>query len=345
MLDTIKLGVQAFLFLAVALIIDFWALSGTFSGALALLAGILAALIVAIIWMVGYSCRHDQQRLADVFGGSVSLLLVLITAFVFVQGCILFLVAFRAYQAGVRNLRVEFEFVVAGIIAFVSAAAIGKSVRTIAQKLTQGTIGTVVTPETQPALWAFVRAIAETIGAVPPKQIILGLEPTFYATAADIMLVGAKRAAAEQTEPSNQTMIEHLQISGETMFLSLPLMRLLSKGQLSAVIGHELGHFKGLDTAYTLEFVPVYRGVMHALSVTSSVSGESFYGRMITSPATTILKFYLSEFTKTEREISRERELEADKVGARASSPDALVRRWSRSQRSHRSGRNCATTP
>ena len=91
------------------------------------------------------------------------------------------------------------------------------------------------------------------------------------------------------------------------------------------MIGHELGHFKGLDTAYTLEFVPVYRGVMHALRVTSSVSGESFYGRMITSLATTILKFYLSECIKTEREISGERELEADKVGARASRPDALV--------------------
>src|SRR5262245_50350756 len=121
MLETIKLGAQAFLFLAAALIVDMWALSGTFSGAIAFLAIVLAALIVLLIWIIGFSCRGDRARLADLFGGSVWVLLVLVTIFVFLQGCVLLLMAGRAYEAGVRNLRVEFELVLAGFVAFASA--------------------------------------------------------------------------------------------------------------------------------------------------------------------------------------------------------------------------------
>lgn len=325
MLETLKLGAQAFLLLAIALIADLWAVSGTVSGALALLAGLLAGLLIVLIWLVGYSCRHDRQRLAELFGGSVWLLLVLVTAFVFLQGCIIILVAIRVFQAGITNARVIVELGLGALVAFVSADAIGKSVGTIAQKLITGALGIVVTPDGQPALWNFVHTIAAKLGAVPPKQIIVGLDPTFYATAADIELVGPiKPGDATATVPAWAKAANN-RISGETMYLSLPLMRVLSKPELATVIGHELGHFKGLDTVYTLEFVPVYRGVIHALNVTSALSGESLYGRVITSPASTILRFYLSEFVKAERQISRDRELEADKAGVSASSPEALV--------------------
>ncbi|MGH7485112.1 MAG: hypothetical protein ACREMY_05825, partial [bacterium] len=86
MLETLKLGTQAFLFLAITLIADIAILSGTLSGSLAFLACILAAIVIVLIWLNGYSCRHDQQRLAEVFGGSVWLLLALVAAFVFLQG-------------------------------------------------------------------------------------------------------------------------------------------------------------------------------------------------------------------------------------------------------------------
>ncbi len=132
-------------------------------------------------------------------------------------------------------------------------------------------------------------------------------------------------ARSGQPPRKTQYMLHRDHLSGQTMYLSLPLLRLLSKGELSAVIGHELEHFKGQDTAYTLEFVPVYRGVIHALDVTYSASEESLWGRLITSPATTILRFYLSEFTNAEREIGRERELEADKSGVIASGPEELA--------------------
>jgi len=325
MLETIKLGTQAFLFLAITLIIDIAVLLGTLSGGLTVLACTLAAIIILLIWLTGFSCRHDRQRLSEVFGGSVWVLLVLVGAFVFLQGGLLLLLLIEALQARVTNPRALLGLGIAALVAFSSAVAIWASIGTIAHKLTTRALGSVVTAETQPALWQFVQAIAEKIGAVPPNQIIVGLDPTFYATAADIELIGPKRATGDAQTSANPIEIKSHSISGETMYLSLPLMRLLSKDELAAVIGHELGHFKGLDTAYTLEFVPVYRGVVHAIDATSSMSDQSLSGRLITLPASTILKFYLSEFTNAEREIGRERELEADKSGVLASSPNALV--------------------
>ena len=71
--------------------------------------------------------------------------------------------------------------------------------------------------------------------------ILVGIEPTFYATAADIVGCGKET------------------LKGETLYLSMSLMRLFNKSELKAVIGHELGHFSSKDTDYSTKFAPVYR--------------------------------------------------------------------------------------
>ena len=79
----------------------------------------------------------------------------------------------------------------------------------------------------EPKLWDFVDSIANELGSSPPDNIIVGLQPTFYATAANVGLVSQKTI-----------------LKGETLFVSLPLMRLFNKEELKSVIGHELGHQK-----------------------------------------------------------------------------------------------------
>src|SRR4051812_2279959 len=116
MLETLKLGAKAFLFLALALIIDFSVLAGTISGPIIVLVAVLAAVMILLIWLVGYSCRHDRQRLVDIFGGSVKLLLVLVAVFVFIQGCILVLIGIAVLRPNGGALRVE---LVIGTCAFV----------------------------------------------------------------------------------------------------------------------------------------------------------------------------------------------------------------------------------
>lgn len=59
--------------------------------------------------------------------------------------------------------------------------------------------------------------------------LVVGLTPTFFVTEADVHCIGGT-------------------VTGRTMYLSVPLCRILTVEELSAVIAHELGHFRGEDT-------------------------------------------------------------------------------------------------
>lgn len=49
-------------------------------------------------------------------------------------------------------------------------------------------------------------------------------------------------------------------------------MALLDDAEAAAVIGHELGHFTGEDTQYSLRFVPLYAGMQNSLEQMASSS-------------------------------------------------------------------------
>ncbi|MDF5818220.1 M48 family metalloprotease [Pseudomonas aeruginosa] len=72
---------------------------------------------------------------------------------------------------------------------------------------------------------------------------MVGLCDGFYVTANRVCL-----------QPSG----EHLE--GRSLYLSLPLLGLLDRAELSAVIAHELAHFAGRDAHYSLRFLPIYQG-------------------------------------------------------------------------------------
>jgi Zn-dependent protease with chaperone function len=114
---------------------------------------------------------------------------------------------------------------------------------------------------------------------------------------------------------------EHLE--GTTLYASLSLMRILGDAEFDAVIGHELGHFRGADTAYSLKFAPTYARLSQALHVLSDGAGNaSDLGRI---PALAALAAYLTRFATSERTVGRERELLADQAGASASNKEALA--------------------
>ena len=67
-------------------------------------------------------------------------------------------------------------------------------------------IGQKLLSSEQPKIWDLVNNIANEIGSKPPDNIIVGIEPTFYATAADIVGCGKET------------------LKGETLYLSMSLM-------------------------------------------------------------------------------------------------------------------------
>lgn len=157
-----------------------------------------------------------------------------------------------------------------------------------------------------PLLFKFVRSLSEKLGATAPENIIVGLEPTFYVTSSDIKI------------PSNEKAIK-----GETLYISAPLSRLLSENEFASVVGHELGHFRGEDTAYSMRFAPVYAGLGQALGAIYSDEDEGASG-LAKLPALTMLAYMYEVFATNEAKISRDREHKADKAGAEAGSPLAL---------------------
>lgn len=207
------------------------------------------------------------------------------------------------------------HYIVVGSIvvgAFIGAFSMLEAGLSISGNLSTPVIGLPASKEQQPRLWARVEEIARKLGATMPSNIVLGMEPNFFVTAAGVDAYPG---------PKKQ--------SGATLYLSLPLMRILTVPELTAVVGHELGHYRGQDTEFSLRFYPIYAGTAQALRALDS-DGEGktrdFGFKSIgLVPATALLSFFMGQFAKAERKIGRERELEADRAGASASSPEDLA--------------------
>lgn len=160
-------------------------------------------------------------------------------------------------------------------------------------------IGRAVSEQRGPLLWQYVRDLARRIDALPPENIVVGFDNNFFVIDADVKCFSGA-------------------LKGRTLYLSLPLCRILNEPELRAIIGHELGHFKGGDTAYSRRFAPIYRGAGEALATLRQNMSESITGLAIL-PAVSVLSFFFDSFNTAAMEISRERELVADGIGAQLS--------------------------
>lgn len=158
-----------------------------------------------------------------------------------------------------------------------------------------------------PRLGLIVRDIAKRLNARMPDNVIIGLEPTFFAT----------------TAPVYTPYTHDKPMKGETLHLSLPLMSHFSEGELRAVIGHELGHFTGGDTAYSMRFAPVYVGLSQASEVLSAPGRP--VTRFLSMPGKMLVDDLIYAFSVVERRIGRAREHRADQHGATVSSPEDIA--------------------
>ncbi|WP_163018180.1 M48 family metallopeptidase, partial [Pseudomonas viridiflava] len=111
-------------------------------------------------------------------------------------------------------------------------------------------LGREVTPEEAPALWAYVRELATRLGALSPDHIVLGMIEGFYVTSGDVSLLPAE-----------------ISLKGRTLHIPMMYLGLMNAAETSAVIGHELAHFAGEDTEYSLRFLPIYDGIGRSLVV------------------------------------------------------------------------------
>lgn len=174
------------------------------------------------------------------------------------------------------------------VIAMFSRAQIGDAVH-----------GELIEPEAAPALWARIRDLAARVDTAPPQHVIGGVDANFFVTEQSLQ-AGERRT------------------SGRTLFISIPLLRVLAQEEADAVLAHELGHFVGGDTAAGAKLGP------------KLVAFDQYTEQMRTGGATLLAYFLLIQyrliFELALQKSSREREFAADLVAAKLTSAESLAR-------------------
>lgn len=170
-------------------------------------------------------------------------------------------------------------------------------------------MGKSVRRDDAPVLWDFVASVAAKAGAAMPEGIVLGLDEGFFVTEHPVKL----RSGAPVP-------------SGRILYLPLPYMAFMERAEAAAVIGHELAHFTGADTEYSLSFSPIYAGAVNNLrAVHSAARDESGVMRLVAKPAFIMGEFFLDSFEHAVQHWSREREFEADSMGADVGGNEAVA--------------------
>ncbi|HFL7728327.1 TPA: M48 family metallopeptidase, partial [Pseudomonas aeruginosa] len=159
-------------------------------------------------------------------------------------------------------------------------------------------IGRRLGEEDAPELWTLLRELAARLDTPAPQHLLVGLCDGFYVTANRVCL-----------QPSG----EHLE--GRSLYLSLPLLGLLDRAELSAVIAHELAHFAGRDAHYSLRFLPIYQGAASQLAAIEEQEANVFE-RAALEPARLLAGYFLEHFGLAVNHWSRLREFAADRRAA-----------------------------
>lgn len=259
---------------------------------------------LGIIAAAGRLARRRRRMLLAVFRPGLYLTGAFLVVLIAVHGILAVTAVYLGEAALIGRIHVGVILAIAGGV-LLGVGAVGRATFSVVKTVSMTVVGRRLAPQESPALWALVRDTAEAAGTAPPDHIVAGLEPNFFVTEASVRTLDGE-------------------LKGRTMFISLPLSRILSRRELQAVIGHELGHYRGQDTEFSRKFYPIYRGTWDALVGLEAGGGEGA-GRLALLPATAILAFFFEAFTVAEHEISRERELEADRVGGRIGGASAAA--------------------
>ena len=249
----------------------------------------------------------NRKRLSLIFGPLVRIVMLLLAISVLAQGALLIYSIYTIEVTAIQRVHGGILLLL-GIGALAACWMLLKSSVMLLRSQPMLLRATALGRAQHGDFFDFVNGLASKLKAEAPDHIVVGLEPNFFVTASDVKLAGTD-----------------LVLRGRTLFVSLGLLHVFSLDELAAVVGHELGHFRGGDVAYSMKFAPIYSRLAHALGNLGQTTGSAAadLGRL---PAVVALSVCLLEFASAERSIGRERELQADKAGAEAADAHALAR-------------------
>jgi Zn-dependent protease with chaperone function len=159
-----------------------------------------------------------------------------------------------------------------------------------------------------PALYARARALAQKLGAVAPRQIVAGIEPTPFMTSRPVRL----RGIGDLPE-------------GETLYMSTLALQVLEDHELDAILAQELAHFRGPDLVFSRKFAPAHAGLVNAVDSVSEDSSESPWMQVARMPAFGLLAFMLWVLKGRLGRAHYEREELADRSALEATTAPQLI--------------------
>ncbi len=267
-------------------------------------AGLAGLALVAAIAVAGNAARSNRSRLLSLFRPGLYVAALATTGLILVHAIIAITVIYYGETTLVNTVHGGFILAI-GLGAIAGVAAVARSAFGMVRKAETAAVGTALAPGEARVLWDHVAAIARRLGSLQPDHIVVGLDPTFFVTEANVVTPNGV-------------------LTGRTLFCSLPLTRILTVEELTAIVGHELGHFRGEDTQFSEQFYPIYRGTATALARLQAAGGRGS-GVVSLLPAMAIFGFFLERFSSAEREHGRSRELLADQAGVEVGSARTMA--------------------
>jgi Zn-dependent protease with chaperone function len=277
----------------------------TIVDATAVVALVVGLTLLAFLAGLRRAVGRDRWTLLRVFRPSLYIVLVALVVLVIADGLIALGAVYLGLGVFLGRIYPALLFAI-GLGVLIAAVGIVRAAARVRLAARSTVFGRRLDPEKQPQLYDLVQGLAADVGTQPPDQIVAGLDPNFFVTEV-------------QVESLDGT------AGGRTLYVSLPLSHILSVPELRAVLGHEMGHFRGDDSRFSREFYPVYRGASEATGALASGTGTGTSASIALLPAELILALFIDAFALPERAISRDRELAADQVGTDSASARDLA--------------------
>src|SRR5579872_3948059 len=153
-------------------------------------------------------------------------------------------------------------------------------------------------PTEAKGVWDSVAKVCSRLKVRPPDHVILDFDANMFVTDRVI-------DTYEGT------------ISGRTLCISAPLLRVLTVEELESVVAHEMAHFSGDDLVLSQHFYPLYHRPARALKDVQELVTESRWHDLTLLWPKVLIASYLRRFAEAEAKISRVRELRADAMAAK----------------------------
>ena len=156
--------------------------------------------------------------------------------------------------------------------------------------------GELISEQAAPGLWQRIRDLATRLKTAAPDHIIAGIDANFFVTESSLNVDGRS-------------------LRGRSLFISLPLLRLLSQAEADAILVHELAHFRGGDTAHSAALGPkLAQYDQYCNEMRSAHIPMVFY----------LMCLYRMIFEIASASNSRNREFLADRIAAKLIAPAAV---------------------